>query len=494
MCALVCIISLSIFSSLTPALVFPCLLSLLPRGQEGDQLLAIDQYNVSTAPAKITQRVLSSLPWPRILVFQTRYVGEDPNLVKKKIAQRTFNASVVFPPTLTSQFAFRLAEWASNLELYTPLRSRLKGQTDFCPLYRIHTPTEDIFGCKVAEQEYRLPEAFDRIEENSGYVESSLEGASPFLVLVAQEAKSRGVALEARSLAITKRGLCTFVEKSRTLAQAGADLGLVVNTDDEMIDMPAGKENTDQSTVPLGLVRWTEGEYIHLAARTNEVWAILSDNQGTEGDDGFSPACQRLMHVVEDVVDKWPHSVPALAVAQIKSNRPPDQTKLRGLTEEGGRLAMSGENGWVFFDYHLAMFGPQEVPLGPYRLVMAMPPFGCDPNAYTVRIQGAIVAILRGGGCSFGIKVINAQKLGAKAVVIVNTDDKKTMRLMALPDEIPLIQIPCIMVSRRIQFYVEEQLRPYYPAGQHLVSIQPTGVFGEYEQRNALQLPVRLQA
>ena len=69
---------------------------------------------------------------------------------------------------------------------------------------------------------------------------------------------------------------------------------------------------------------------------------------------------------------------------------------------------------------------------------------GCDPTTYTVRITGTIVAILRGGGCSFGIKVINAQKLGAKAVIIVNTDDKKTMRLNALPDEEPLIKIPCI--------------------------------------------------
>lgn len=74
---------------------------------------------------------------------------------------------------------------------------------------------------------------------------------------------------------------------------------------------------------------------------------------------------------------------------------------------------MSGENGWAFFDYHIAMFGPQVPPFGPFRLQMAFPPFGCDPNAYTVRIQNTVVAILRGGGCSFGIKVINAQKLGA---------------------------------------------------------------------------------
>ena len=164
------------------------------------------------------------------------------------------------------------------------------------------------------------------------------------------------------------------------------------------------------------------------------------------------------------------------------------------MTEEGGRIAVSGENGWAYFDYHLAMFGPQELPAGPFRLQMAFPPFGCDPSGYTVRITGAVVAILRGGGCSFGIKVINAQKLGARAVIIVNTDDVKTMRLMALPDETPQIKIPCIMVSRRLQYYLEEQLRRYYLLDQHFVSFDATGIFGEYEQRNTVQLPVRLHS
>lgn len=427
-------------------------------------------------------------------MFQTRYPGEDPAIMQKKISSRTFNASIVFPPTLTTEFAFRLAEWAPQLQLFSPTSQRLRGRTDFCPIYRVKTPFDDIFGCKMAEKELGLPEAFDTIVETQGFVDSNTEAASQFLVLVMQEARSRGVEVEVRSAALMKRGLCTFVEKSRLLAPAGSHLGLIVNTEDDLIDMPSGKENTQDSKTPIGILRFNEGEYLHLAARTNEVWSIISDNLGAEDDDGFSPACQRLMHVVEDVVDKWPHSVPPLSVAQIKANQPPDQTRIRGLTEEGGRMALSGENGWVFFDYHLAMFGPQEVPLGPHRLVMALPPFGCDPNAYTVRITGAIVAILRGGGCSFGIKVINAQKLGAKAVVIVNTDDMKTMRLMALPDEVPLIKIPCIMVSRRIQFYLEEQLRPYYPVSQHLVSIQPTGLFGDYEQKNTLKLPTRLQA
>lgn len=268
--------------------------------------------------------------------------------------------------------------------------------------------------------------------------------------------------------------------------KAGAAAGLVVNTDNELIDMPAGKEKVSDISMPLGIVREGDAALLHLAAKTNDVWVILSDSVT-----GVSPACDRIVNLAEDLVDKWPHSVPALSSAQILQNKPPD-TKPRGLTEEGGRIAISGENGWAFFDYHLAMFGPQTVPLGPFRLQMALPPFGCDPGAYTVRIKDTVVAILRGGGCSFGIKVINAQKLGAKAVIIVNTDDMKTMRLMALPDEVPLIQIPCIMVSRRIQFYLEEQLRPFYPVDQHLISLQPTGIFGEYEKKNSLVLPVRL--
>lgn len=294
--------------------------------KEGDVLLAIDQYNVSTAPAKVAQRVLSSLPWPRILVFQTRYVGEDPSVVAKKISSRTFNASVVFPPTLFSDFSFRLADWTPSLQLFTPVSPLLKGQSDFCPIYRIKTPTDDIFGCKVASDEYALPADFEKIAEANGFVGPEIEAASPFLALVMQEAKARGVAVEPRSLAITKRGLCTFVEKSRTLAPSGAHFGLVVNTDDEVIDMPAGKENTADSSVPLGLLRFSEGEYLHLAARSNEAWAILGDATASgEDGDGLSPTCRRLSHIVEDIVDKWPHSMPPLTAQQIKGNKAPDQ-------------------------------------------------------------------------------------------------------------------------------------------------------------------------
>merc|ERR1712072_1322701 len=147
--------------------------------------------------------------------------------------------------------------------------------------------------------------------------------------------------------------------------------------------------------------------------------------------------------------------------------------------EEGGRIAVGGENGWAYFDYHLALFGPQELPLGPLKLVMAVPPHGCDAGEYGVRVTDAVVAILRGGGCSFGIKVLAAQEMGAKAVVIVNTDEKATTRLAAHHDEAVAIQIPTIMVSRRLQPYLEKRLKYFYALSQHVISIQPTGIFGK---------------
>ena len=37
----------------------------------GDRLIAVDQFNTSAAPAKATQRIMASLPWPRTLVFES---------------------------------------------------------------------------------------------------------------------------------------------------------------------------------------------------------------------------------------------------------------------------------------------------------------------------------------------------------------------------------------------------------------------------------------
>lgn len=305
--------------------------------------------------------------------------------------------------------------------------------------------------------------------------------------MIAYEGIKKKIAIKVKSMGLMRRGICTFVQKANNFVKGGADMGIVVNTDNEIVEMPAGKESTAKATAPMGLMRFSDGDLLMISNAKGEILATVSDPKY-----GSSPVCTRLVTMADDIIDRWSHSVPHVDSKSVLSNPTSDNLQMRGEVDEGGRVAISGINGWAFFDYHLALFGPQEVPLGPLKLQMAQPPHGCDSSAYTVRVSGTVVAILRGGGCSFGIKVLNAQKLGALAVVIVNTDDKQTMRLNALPDETPLIKIPCIMVSRRIQYYLENLLRFFHPIDQHIISIQPTGVFGEYEKRNILKLPERV--
>lgn len=74
----------------------------------------------------------------------------------------------------------------------------------------------------------------------------------------------------------------------------------------------------------------TIADYIQLAARTNEIWAVITEQYvpgQAEFNEGsvYSRACERAITTAEDVIDKWPHSVPSLSVQIISQNRPPDQ-------------------------------------------------------------------------------------------------------------------------------------------------------------------------
>lgn len=137
------------------------------------------------------------------------------------------------------------------------------------------------------------------------------------LTALLQEAFTRKLSIEPRSLAMMKRGECTFVGKAKTLNKGGANLGIVINTENEIIEMPTGRENTNDCTVPFGMLKNEDGHYLHIAARTNEIWAVVYD--------AMTPTCEKTLMLAEDLIDKWPHSVPPLPVQKIIQNRPPDQ-------------------------------------------------------------------------------------------------------------------------------------------------------------------------
>ena len=448
--------------------------------QTGDRLVYIEHFNMTTAAPKVSQKMLSNLPWPMVLVFETP--GSDVNiqLSKEEAKLRSMNLSIVYPPSLQGTYPIKIANWTP------PVNHESQGGEGQCIVYRLSTPETDPYGCSLTSDAYSIPNHIKSIVDGGGEVNKDLEFTSPFTTLLVKASKINRMPVDIKSMGVMKRGACTFPAKANMLVEGGAAVGVMVNSVDGTMELPSGKEDVSQATVPMGIIRENDGSLMQLVSSKSDVFGMLTDPK----QDGFTPSCNRIRTVIEDMIDKWPHSVPHVSIDDI-IGAPAPSKRVRSRSEDGGRVAISGENGWAFFDYHQAMFGP-DPQMGSYRLQMADPPFGCDPSQYQVRISGTVVAILRGGGCSFGIKVINAQKMGAVAVMIVNTDDKETMRLMALPDEEPLINIPCVMVSRRIQHFLEDRLKYYYPIDQHIISIHPTGVFGEYEENSKVALPVRL--
>jgi hypothetical protein len=81
------------------------------------------------------------------------------------------------------------------------------------------------------------------------------------VALMTQEAYNRDIRLKIRSMAVARRGGCTFVEKARYMAKESADMGIVVNNENALIEMPAGKELTINCSSPCASIAEKNGYF-----------------------------------------------------------------------------------------------------------------------------------------------------------------------------------------------------------------------------------------
>jgi hypothetical protein len=190
--------------------------------------------------------------------------GPDPREKELQVRRRTFNLTVVYPPTLVGEYQFRLAEWAPALAplLTSPAHPLLQSlpafapgapPPAFCPIYRIRAAV-DPFGCATERDgELQLPGSFDTMVERAGQVDQEVgpvdggrsllvcdiaallvtavqtERGGQMLAMLLQEAARRELHVEPRSMGIAKRGVCTFVQKAHVMQTAGVHLSIVVN-------------------------------------------------------------------------------------------------------------------------------------------------------------------------------------------------------------------------------------------------------------------------
>jgi hypothetical protein len=129
---------------------------------------------------------------------------------------RTFNMTVLYPPTMTGEYEVRLASWTPAIDMF---------HEDSCTLYEIRAPVADQFGCTADAQSLAVAPHLTEIMNKKGEVSTDIEQKSPMTVLLFQEAIRRKLTLRTKSTALFKRGQCSFVQKAITSATGGADLG-----------------------------------------------------------------------------------------------------------------------------------------------------------------------------------------------------------------------------------------------------------------------------
>jgi hypothetical protein len=104
----------------------------------------------------------------------------------------------------------------------------------------------------------------------------------------------------------------------------------------------------------------------------------------------------------------------------------------------------------------LAQFGPQKVAAG--NIVFADPSDGCEIEKQTVGkslIANSILLVDR-GTCSFAQKALQAQKAGAAAVIVSNTDDKELFFMADPTGEGKGLTIPTALISKSASLKLRE--------------------------------------
>ena len=390
----------------------------------GDHLISVNGRNVAKMNPSASVRVIQASEWPRVLEFHAP--EKKKSTLPEEDDQTPLVLRITSPEVLRGDIVVSSAEWGGEVP-------------DMC-------------------QDYTIAEGSPANGCGSANDPVSWRASEPAIVLV-------------------RRGQCAYTDKARSIQKGGdAVAALVVNNEERVIEMPAGKASVDDIEVAIHMMPMTPG---------SKLFNVLSWKLPVRGWIGFNDTCGDL--------------TPQMA--------PPTGQPFKN-NEQGGRFLIQTASQSATFDWKLASFGPEitdysntvilaDPPQGKalfFRAINAsahgdaqpshLPPprclcvfLGCTPNGHKVRIKGAI-AILERGGCGFADKVLAAQEAGAAAVIVMN-NDVSVVAMMADERVTSRITIPSIMISSR---FMEFKVLMRRKKEQAIGRIVKEKVIGNYDR------------
>ena len=365
-------------------------------------LVAVCGDRLESANQKKATKAIGKCSWPRALTFSIPLVViKEVVLAKSKTVvvdgneAATVEAGSIMSLHITSPNGFRGTYTLPSSSWGAPSFSCLPPESP----HEIKVLESDmLFGCKYDKK--KKPQFFTRSH----------------IVLV-------------------KRGSCSFTDKAMVATLAGAGGIIIANEKNEVLDeMPKGEAKTDKIDIPV----------LSVAKVLGEAWL------------------DALMYSIEPITGYLgcagqPNAFESKEVSEIAPRKNMDDMRGSLLVVGKRPTKMHGyEFAWAHFgpvpqeSSNLSFF-PDDKSNPPIRVVAAEPMYGCEASKYVVKITDFVVAVMRGGGCTFGDKAAIAIKLGAAAIIIVDDDtkgnekDRPVMRLMAAEDQAEELDIRTVM-------------------------------------------------
>jgi hypothetical protein len=254
---------------------------------------------------------------------------------------------------------------------------------------------------------------------------------------------------------LVKRGNCTFLHKALNLKANNASGMVVVSTEDRL-ESPSSGYGVDRN-ITEDVVNSLGNFFVLQSANTT--WGSLLKTIEFHVAENKLPT----MHIVPLQCHTGGHCNPLTR----------EEQSLKGEIS-WGRIRVrrpSTKSQSRTFEFLTSNFGAH-LPVGmELPVVKSSSPFACEPmeNVSSSLLQDYVMSgvamLAQRGLCRFDVKALNAQKAGARVLILTDLEDKALQRLGGMLPDLPFVGIPAVLTTSEVgQFLQDRDFVEFFPS------------------------------